>query len=261
MDPVARVNGGLVRGSSRDGVNSFLGIPYAGPAVGADRYRAPQPVVLWDGERDATAPGPTAAQSAYPPPMDTVLPSSVAPGDDYLNVSVWAPAEGGSRPVMVWIHGGAFVRGANSILTYNGSAFARDGVVLVAINYRLGVPGFAVLDGAPTNLGLRDQIAALEWVRDNVAAFGGNCDDVTVFGESAGAMSVATLMACPAARGLFHRAVVQSGGGTDVCSLQDARRVSAEVAAHLGVSATAEAFAALDPDAVTAAQSAVALAI
>ncbi|MBE3075546.1 MAG: carboxylesterase/lipase family protein, partial [Actinobacteria bacterium] len=261
MDPVVRVTGGLVRGSSRDGVNSFLGIPYAGPAVGADRYRAPQRVAPWDGERDATAPGPTAAQSAYPPPMDTVLPSSVAPGDDYLNVSVWAPAEGGSLPVMVWIHGGAFVRGANSLPTYNGSAFARDGVVLVAINYRLGVPGFAVLDGAPTNLGLRDQIAALEWVRDNVAAFGGNSDDVTVFGESAGGMSVATLMACPAARGLFHRSVVQSGGGTDVCSLQDARRVSAEVAAHLGVSATAEAFAALDPDAVTAAQSAVALAI
>jgi para-nitrobenzyl esterase len=261
MDPVVRVSGGLVRGSTRDGVNSFLGIPYAGPAVGADRYRAPQPVVAWDGERDATAPGATAAQSAYPPPMDTLLPSSVAPGDDYLNVSVWAPAEGDSRPVMVWIHGGAFVRGANSIPTYNGSAFARDGVVLVAINYRLGVPGFAVLDGAPTNLGLRDQVAALEWVRDNVAVFGGNSRDVTVFGESAGGMSVATLMACPAARGLFHRAVVQSGGGTDVCSLQDARRVSAEVAAHLGVSATAEVFAALDPDAVTAAQSAVALAI
>src|SRR5450759_5393370 len=105
MDPVVRVSGGLVRGSSRDGVNSFLGIPYAGPAVGGDRYRAPLRVAPWGGERDATAPGPTAAQSAYPPPMDTVLPSSVAPGDDYLNVSVWAPAEGGSRPVMVWIHG------------------------------------------------------------------------------------------------------------------------------------------------------------
>src|SRR5450759_1955697 len=115
MDPVVRVSGGLVRGSSRDGVNSFLGIPYAGPAVGGDRYRAPLRVAPWGGERDATAPGPTAAQSAYPPPMDTVLPSSVAPGDDYLNVSVWAPAEGGSRPVMVWIHGGAFVRGASEL--------------------------------------------------------------------------------------------------------------------------------------------------
>jgi para-nitrobenzyl esterase len=261
MDPVVCVSGGLVRGSGRDGVSSFLGIPYAGPAAGAERYRAPQPVVPWDGERDASVPGPAAAQSAYPPPMDTVLPSCVAPGDDYLNVSVWAPAQGGSRPVMVWIHGGAFVRGANSVPAYDGSAFARDGVVLVAINYRLGVPGFAVLDGAPTNLGLRDQIAALEWVRENVAAFGGNPADVTVFGESAGAMSVATLMACPAARGLFHRAVVQSGGGSNVCSVQDARRVIAEIAAHLGVPATADAFAALDPDAVTAAQSVVALAM
>jgi para-nitrobenzyl esterase len=185
----------------------------------------------------------------------------VAPGEDYLNVSVWAPAEGAGRPVMVWLPGGAFVRGANSVPIYDGTAFASDGIVLVTVNYRLGVPGFAVLDGAPSNLGLRDQIAALEWVRDNVAAFGGDADNITVFGESAGGMSVATLMACPAAEGLFHRAVIQSGGGTAVCTLEDARRVSAEVAAQLGVPATAEAFAALDPEVVTAAQTVVALAI
>ncbi|HET7742765.1 MAG TPA: carboxylesterase family protein, partial [Mycobacterium sp.] len=193
MDPVVRVSGGLVRGVARGGVNAFLGIPYAAPAVGADRYRAPQPVIPWEGVRAATEHGPTAAQSAYPSPMDTVLPSSVAPGDEYLNVSVWAPEGAEALPVMVWIHGGAFVRGANSVPTYDGVAFARDGVVMVGVNYRLGVPGFAVLEGAPTNLGLRDQIAALEWVRDNVTAFGGNPDDVTVFGESAGGMSVATL--------------------------------------------------------------------
>ncbi|GAA2744391.1 carboxylesterase family protein [Terrabacter aerolatus] len=261
MDPVVRVSGGSVRGSTRDGVSSFLGIPYAAPAVGADRYRAPQPVVPWEGERRATEHGPTAAQSAYPAPMDTVLPSSVAPGDDYLNVSVWAPEGASGLPVMVWIHGGAFVRGANSVPTYDGAAFARDGVVVVGINYRLGVPGFAVLEGAPTNLGLRDQIAALEWVRDNIAAFGGAPDDVTVFGESAGGMSVATLMASPAARGLFHRAAIQSGAGTAVCTLEDARRVGAEIAAHLGVPATAEAFADLDPETVVAAQTAVGLAI
>ncbi|GAA2023281.1 carboxylesterase family protein [Terrabacter terrae] len=261
MDPVVRVSGGLVRGASRDGVNAFLGIPYAAPAVGADRYRAPQPVVPWDGERSATAHGPTAAQSAYPTPMDTVLPSSVDPGDDYLSVSVWAPEGADALPVMVWIHGGAFVRGASSVATYDGTAFARDGVVLVGVNYRLGVPGFAVLEGAPTNLGLRDQVAALEWVRDNVTAFGGNPDDVTVFGESAGGMSVATLMASPAAKGLFHRAVIQSGGGTAVCSLEDARKVSGEIAAHLGVPATAEAFGALDPEAVVAAQTTIGLAI
>ena len=261
MHPVVRVTGGAVRGSTHENVNAFLGIPYAGPAVGPDRYRAPQPVLPWDGERDATSPGPTAAQAAYPPPMDTVLPSSVAPGDEYLNVSVWAPAEGSGHPVMVWLPGGAFVRGANSVPTYDGTAFARDGVVLVGVNYRLGVPGFAVLDGAPTNLGLRDQVAALEWVRANVAAFGGDPDDVTVFGESAGGMSVATLMAAPAAQGLFHKAVIQSGGGTAVCAPDDARRVTDAIAAHLGVPPTAEAFAALDPEVVTAAQSAVALAV
>ncbi len=260
MGPVAWVTGGSVRGRHHDGVNAFLGIPYAAPAVGADRYRAPQPVLPWSGERDATTPGPTAAQAPYPPPFDTVLPASVVPGEDYLNVSVWAPAQGEGLPVMVWIHGGAFTRGAHSIPTYDGSAFARDGVVLVGVNYRLGVPGFAVLDGAPTNLALRDQLAALEWVRDNVAAFGGDPDRVTVFGESAGGMCIATLLAAPAARGRFARAVVQSGGAASVCAPEDARLVSAEVAARLGVPPTAEAFAALDPDAVTAAQSAVTLA-
>ena len=242
-------------------MNAFLGIPYAAPAVGLDRYREPGPVVAWEGQRDATRHGPTPAQTPYPAPMDAVLPSSVTPGEDYLNVSVWAPAEGESLPVMVWIPGGAFVRGANSIASYDGSAFARDGVVMVGVNYRLGAPGFAVLDGAPTNLGLRDQIAALAWVRDNVAAFGGNPDDVTLFGESAGAMSVATLMTSPAAQGLFGRAILQSGGATAACSLEDARLVSAELAAELGVPATGEAFGQLDPDDVLAAQTAVALAI
>ncbi|MEO5744712.1 MAG: carboxylesterase family protein [Terracoccus sp.] len=231
MGPVVAVDGGQVLGTSRLGVNAFLGIPYAAPAVGRGRYREPQPVVPWTGQRDATRHGPTPAQTPYPAPMDAVLPSSVTPGADYLNVSVWAPSEGENLPVMVWLPGGAFVRGANSITTYDGSAFARDGVVVVGVNYRLGAPGFAVLDGAPTNLGLRDQIAALAWVRENVAAFGGNPDQVTLFGESAGAMSVATLMASPAAQGLFHRAIVQSGGATVACSLEDARLISAELAA------------------------------
>lgn len=261
MDRVLRVTGGLVRGWQRDGVTAFLGIPYAAPAVAAARYRAPLPVLPWHGVRDAIRPGPTASQAPYLPPMADVLSSSVTPGEDYLNVNVWAPAEGGNLPVMVWIHGGAFVRGANSLPTYDGAAFARDGVVIVGINYRLGVAGFAVLDGAPTNLGLRDQIAALEWVRDNVAAFGGNPDNVTLFGESAGAMSIATLMAAPPARGMFHRAIIQSGGASAVCSRADARRVSAEIAAQLGVAPTASAFADLDPDAVVAAQSVVGLAV
>jgi para-nitrobenzyl esterase len=261
MEPVVAVAGGLVSGTAHPGVNAFLGIPYAAPAVGRDRYREPRPVVPWEGRRDATSHGPTPAQTPYPAPMDAVLPSSVTTGAEYLNVSVWAPAEGEDLPVMVWIPGGAFVRGANSIATYDGSAFARDGVVVVGVNYRLGAPGFAVLDGAPTNLGLRDQIAALTWVRDNVAAFGGSPERVTVVGESAGGMSVATLMTSPAAQGLFHRAIVQSGGATAACTLDDARLVSAELAAHLGVPATADAFGALDPDDVLTAQTALAQAI
>lgn len=262
MPPVVKTTGGLVRGAARDGVDAYLGVPYAAPAVGAARYRLPEPVVPWEGERDASVHGPTAAQSAYPSPMDQFLPSSVDPGDDYLNVSIWTPADRGEAlPVMVWIHGGAFVRGANSVATYDGSGFARDGVVLVSVNYRLGAPGFAALDGAPTNLGLRDQVAALEWVRDNIAAFGGDPEDVTIFGESAGGMSVATLMASPAATGLFHRAIVQSGGGTAVCSLEDARRVAAELAELLGVPPSAEAFSALDPQVVAAAQGALTLAV
>ena len=243
MDPVVTVAGGQVVGITQAGVNAFLGIPYAAPAVGPDRYRAPQPVRPWEGRRDATRHGPTPAQTPYPAPMDAVLPSSVTPGADYLNVSVWAPVEGADLPVMVWLHGGAFVRGANSIATYDGSAFARDGVVMVGVNYRLGAPGFAA------------------WVRDNVATFGGNPDQVTLFGESAGAMSVATLMASPAAQGLFHRAIVQSGGATAVCSLDDARLVSGELAAQLAVPATAAAFGEIDPDEVLAAQTAVALAM
>ena len=261
MDPAVPVTGGLVRGSRHDDVVTFLGIPYAAPAGGRDRYREAQPVVPWEGERDATAFGPTPAQAPYLPPVDRILPSSVSPGDDYLTVNVWAPADADRRPVMVWIYGGAFVRGAGSIPTYDGTAFARDGVVLVSVNYRLGVPGFGILEGAPTNLGLRDQVAGLEWVRDNIAAFGGDPSDVTVFGESAGGMSVATLMASPAAQGLFHRAVVQSGSASAVCAREDAGRVAAEIAAHLGVPPTADAFGALDPDAVTAAQTAIGLAM
>lgn len=259
MAPVVRVTGGLVRGSSQQGVNAFLGIPYAAPAVGTNRYRQPQPVVQWDGERDSTSHGPTAAQALYPSPMDAILPSSVSAGEEYLSVSVWAPEGADELPVMVWIHGGAYVRGGTSVPTYDGTAFARDGVVMVSLNYRLGVPGFAVLDGAPTNRGIRDQVAALEWVRDNVGAFGGDPSQVTVFGESAGGMSVATLMTCPAAHGLFHRAIIQSGGGRAVCHPADARKVSEEVAGRLGVPATADAFGALDPEAVVGAQTAVAL--
>lgn len=255
-----QLSAGTVRGVRQDQVTAFLGIPYAAPAVGAARFEAPRAPEPWDGIRDATRHGPAAPQSAYPEPIGSILPSSVSPGDEYLNVNVWTPdPEAPGLPVMVWIHGGAFTRGANSIPTYDGAAFARDGVVLVSLNYRLGVAGFAVLDGAPTNLGLRDQIFALEWVRDNIAAFGGDPGNVTIFGESAGGMSVATLLAAPPARGLFHKAIMQSGNGVIAATVEDARRVSGAIAERLGIEPTAAAFAAVATDELQAAQDAVGL--
>ncbi|TDB91047.1 carboxylesterase family protein [Actinomadura sp. 7K534] len=274
MEAIAQTSYGKVRGTTRDGVTAFLGIPYAAPPFGADRFRAPRPPEPWGGVRDAAEYGPTAPKPGYPPPFDKLLPDPAIPGEDCLNLNVWTPffagGTGGSSPlndqtpdpggpglpVMVWIHGGAFRNGSGAVPLYSGRNFARDGAVCVTINYRLGVEGFANLPGAPLNRGLLDQIAALEWVRDNIAGFGGDPDRVTVFGESAGAMSVATLLSLDL--GLFRRAVAQSGAGTIAQDPSDALLVTREMAARLGVEPTAEAFAALDPAAILPVQAAVA---
>lgn len=262
--PEVLIGCGALRGSSRDGVAAFLGVPYARPPVGALRFRAPEAAEPWDGVREATAFGPTAPKRPYAPPLDALLPDPEIPGDDCLNLNVWAPwgagprsaTEGGGRPVMVWIHGGSLLRGSSAVPVYDGTAFARDGVVLVSVNYRLGIEGFGVFPDAPANLGLRDQIAALTWVRDNIAAFGGDPERVTVFGESAGAISIAALLASPLAKGLFRRAVVQSGAPL-AQPLATARRTTEAVAARLKVPATAEAFARVDREELLAAQTAV----
>ncbi|WP_433239380.1 carboxylesterase/lipase family protein [Actinomadura nitritigenes] len=274
MAAVVRTAYGEVRGTTRDGVTAFLGIPYAAPPFGENRFKAPRPHEPWDGVRDATEYGPTAPKPGYPRPFDRLLPDPVVPGDDCLNLNVWTPyfagGTGGSSPlnaaspdpggsglpVMVWIHGGAFRNGSGAVDVYNGHAFARDGVVCVSVNYRLGVEGFAHLPGAPANRGLLDQIFALEWVRDNIAGFGGDPARVTVFGESAGAMSVSTLLSLDL--GLFHRAIAQSGAGSIAQDPADALLVTKEMAARLGVEPTAEGFAALDPAAILPVQSAVA---
>ncbi|MCX5389329.1 carboxylesterase/lipase family protein [Streptomyces sp. NBC_00094] len=274
--PGARTRHGVLRGALKDGVASFLGIPYAQAPVGALRFRAPEPVEAWEGIREATAFGPTAPKRPYAPPLDALLPDPEVAGDDCLNLNVWAPwpaaglgedgpgkdgpgdggtADGG-RPVMVWIHGGSLVHGSSAVPVYDGTAFARDGVVLVSINYRLGIEGFGVFPDAPTNLGLRDQIAALTWVRENIAAFGGDPERVTVFGESAGAISIAALLASPLAKGLFRRAVIQSGAPI-ARSIDVARMTTEAIAARLKVPATAEAFAGVDPEQLLAAQTAV----
>ncbi|MEU8341324.1 carboxylesterase/lipase family protein [Spirillospora sp. NPDC048832] len=274
MEAVVQTSHGKVRGRTRDGVTAFLGIPYAAPPFGPNRFREPRPPEPWDGVRDAFEYGPTAPKPGYPKPFDTLLPDPDIPGDDCLNLNVWTPHFGGGTggsstlndttpeggadglPVMVWIHGGAFRNGSGAVPVYSGRNFARDGVVCVTINYRLGVEGFANLPGAPLNRGLLDQIAALEWVRDNIAGFGGDPGNVTVFGESAGAMSVTTLLSLDL--GLFRRAIAQSGAGSIAQDPDDAMLVTREMAARLGIEPTAEAFAALDPAAILPAQASVA---
>ncbi|MEU5218528.1 carboxylesterase family protein [Streptomyces sp. NPDC020807] len=250
-----RTPSGALRGTLRDGVAAFLGVPYAQAPVGRLRFRAPEPVGPWEGVREATAFGPTAPKRPYAPPLAALLPDPDVPGDGCLNLNVWAPWERdpGGRPVMVWIHGGSLLHGSSAVPVYDGTTFARDGVVLVSLNYRLGVEGFGVFPDAPANLGLRDQIAALTWVRENIASFGGDPERVTVFGESAGAISIAALLTSPLAEGLFRRAVLQSGPPAAL-PLDAARGTTEAVAAVLGVPATAEAFAGVDPERLLAAQ-------
>ncbi|MEW2403920.1 carboxylesterase family protein [Streptomyces sp. NPDC046862] len=245
--PVVRTPYGDVRGRYEHGIAVFRGIPYAAPPVGPHRFRPPVPPEPWEGVRDAGVFGPTPPKPPYSEAFARLLSDPVVPGDDCLNLNVWTPEPGrGARlPVMVWIHGGALTRGSSAVPVYDGHAFARDGVVLVSINYRLGVEGYGLFPDAPANPGLRDQLAALEWVRDAIAGFGGDPDRVTVFGQSAGAISIGALIASPRARGLFRRAVLQSGP-PEAVDRDKARRMVRRMAARLKVPATATAFAEVD---------------
>ncbi|MYT74454.1 MULTISPECIES: carboxylesterase family protein [unclassified Streptomyces] len=256
MTPVVTTAQGTLRGhTDAQGIASFLGIPYAAPPFGPRRFRAPAPAEPWTGERDATGYGPTAPKAPYTPPFDALIPETSVPGEDCLNLNVWTPEPGpGARlPVLVWLHGGSFSNGSANSSGYRGETFARDGVVFVGVNYRLGTDGFLHLPGAPDNRGLLDQIAALEWVRDNIAAFGGDPDRVTVFGESAGGMAIGQLLAHPGARGLLRRAVLQSGACHHFVRPETARSIGARLAEKLGVPHTAEAFAAVPmPELLTA---------
>ena len=222
---------GVVRGVTRDGIRTWRGIPFAAAPVGARRFRAPVPAEPWEGVRDASRFGPVPPQERSGEFVGAGRHTAMS--EDCLTVSVTAPAAPatGPRPVMVWLYGGAFVVGASSASTYRGYDLVRGGdVVLVGVNYRLGALGWLDLSAHSTperpiesNLGLRDQVAALEWVRDNIAAFGGDPGCVTVFGESAGAISVTTLLTVPAARGLFHRAIAESSAPGLAYSAERAR--------------------------------------
>jgi len=247
MQPAsARTRNGELSGQRDGTIRRFLGVPYAAPPVGPLRFCPAQPPEAWEGARDATRAGPNAPQHlrAFPALDATPLVGhGWERGDDYLTLNVWCPDdEATGRPVMVFIHGGAWVLGSKDAPVSDGSAFARSGIVCIGINYRMGIDGFLPIEGAPTNLGLRDQLFALSWVQENAAAFGGDPGNVTVFGESAGAMSIADLVASPLSRGLFRRAIIQSGHGSMVRSIEVASRATRKLAELLRVEPDLDGF-------------------
>lgn len=243
---------GRVRGTARNGVHTFRAIPYAAPMSGAARFQAPAPAPSWDGVRDATRPGPTAPAARRDfggVDLRPVLGSGWVPGADYLSVTVSTPDPATSGlPVLVFFHGGGFTAGTGQAELYDGDTFARDGVVLVTVQYRLGVAGWLRLPDAPANRGLLDALAALRWVAGNIAAFGGDPGDVTVAGQSAGAMLVDALLVAPGAAGLFRRAISQSGSGECAFPVEKADLITRATADALGVAPTAAALSELDDE-------------
>ncbi|MGC0314481.1 carboxylesterase/lipase family protein [Kitasatospora acidiphila] len=257
--PTVRTAEGVLAGRRRDGHAVFRGIPYAQPPVGAFRFTAPAPPLHWDGTRQAVEFGPSAPQSG-PAGTDSAIADPAGAGraadGNWLTLNVSTPDPGAAGlPVLVWIHGGAYFGGASSDPMYDPAALTAAGIVVVSVNYRVSAEGFALLDGAPPNRGILDQIAALEWVRRNIAAFGGDPGQVTVAGQSAGAGSIAALLTMTQARGLFRRAITHSVPAYH-CTPALAAEVTAELAARLGTLPTAAAFAEIEPqrlaDAVTA---------
>lgn len=216
---IVTIHTGKLRGTTHAGVTAFKGIPYAAPPVGKLRWQPPQPAAHWKGVRDATHYGHDCMQLPFP---QDAAPLRTTPSENCLFVNVWTPARHtGKLPVMVWIYGGGWVNGGTSPAVYSGKHFAQKGVVLVSFNYRLGRFGFfafpAITRASKTHLlgnyGYMDQIAALKWVQKNIAAFGGDPHHVTVFGQSAGGFSVHMLLTSPLTKGLFERAIIESGGG------------------------------------------------
>ena len=229
---------GLVSGapSTRaDGVMVYKGIPFAAAPVGALRFKDAQPPQPWQGVRDGTKWGNTCIQpSGKTRPIGVNqavdMPDSPPMSEDCLNLNVWTPEPGrGARlPVLVWLHGGALTRGSSAVPVYDGHAFARDGVVFVSVNYRLGVEGYGLFPDTPPNPGLRDQLAALRWVHDTVAGFGGDPDRITLCGQSAGAISAGALLAAPQAQGSHDPVVYPQGCGMWITKNPDAAKTKAE---------------------------------
>lgn len=254
-DPQVTIDSGALKGASNGAIRVFKGIPFAAPPVGGLRWRAPRRPANWTGLRDATAYGAACPQPDRPDGAGGGR--AERQSEDCLTLNVWAPANaqrenaGRGLPVMVWIHGGANRLGSGTFPIYDGTALARQGVIVVTINYRLGLLGFfdhpalAAEQGQGEsfgNYGLMDQIAALEWVKRNIAAFGGDVSNVTAFGESAGGSNLLYLLTSPAARGLFSKVIIESGGGTqNPQGVDETRQAGLEAAGRIGLAAGATA--------------------
>lgn len=244
---IINLNGaGRLAGVRHQGISTFLAVPYAAPIVAANRFLAPQPVVPWDGVRDASTLGSVCPQIPTYGPVGHAAASTLATGSDFLTLNIRTPAPDGKAPVLVWIHGGGYAVGSANETVLQSGAFAASGVVEVTVNYRLGALGFLHLDGYPDNRGLLDIIAALRWVQDNIAAFGGDARRVTLAGRSAGGFAVAAIMAMPAAGGLFARALPQSGASTGIATRQDSRRLTDRFCRLLKVEQQAVATLSID---------------
>lgn len=261
----ATLDTGVVVGAGEGGVNVFRGVPFAAPPVGPLRWAPPQPAARWSGEREALKSGPPCMQPVKPGVPNEGGVEELG-SEDCLTLQVFAPAGAKNAPVMVWLYGGGNTRGASSLGAYDGSAFARDGVILVAVNYRIGALGFfahpaltkAAGPSEPlANYGLMDQIAGLRWVQRNIRAFGGDPGNVTVFGESAGGQDTLSILSIPSAKGLFSKAIVQSGGGWgEPVLLAAAEKIGEVTAGKAGAPAGAsvEQLRALPADSIVAAQ-------
>ena len=273
MTATVRTSYGALRGAEEDTPCVFRGVPFAKPPVGELRWRPPQPPERWGGARDALEFGPASVQAAGAAQESVTGGAFGAAGlptdEDCLTLNVWTPGlDGERRPVMVWIHGGVFRVGTGAAPIYDGATLARRGdVVVVTINYRLGVLGLMSLAGLPgepdsggANFALLDQIAALEWVRDEIAGFGGDPDNVTVFGESAGAISIGALLGAPRARGLFRRAILESGAAADTATQEDAAASRETLMGALGIArGDAAKLRALTADSILEAQQSLAM--
>ena len=256
MNEIVKTSSGRVRGLAEAGVLAFKGIPYALPPIGARRFAPPEPAQPWPGVRPAVTFGAQAWQVIYPffdPAFDDdpvwdearsfhrgAITTPVPNSEDCLLVNVWTPSASGKRPVMVWMHGGGFAAGSGSWNWWCGQHLAREqDLVLVSLNHRLNIFGFlfAPEHGVAPNLGMQDIVAALRWVQANIAGFGGDAANVTIFGQSGGGMKVSTLLAMPSARGLFHKAVVQSGPFLRAVPRQRAGAAAAAAMRFLGIGA------------------------